>query len=55
MDCEKLVAMTKRWGYTASHQYLIDIYGMTQKEAEECAKKVGIDLGYWALSREAVS
>jgi hypothetical protein len=50
MDCEKLVAMVKRWGYT-SHQYLVDVYGMTQEEAEECIKRVGIDLGYWALPK----
>jgi hypothetical protein len=51
MDCEKLVSMVKRWGYT-SHQYLVDVYGMTQKEAEECIKGVGIDLGYCALPVE---
>jgi hypothetical protein len=45
MDCEKLVAMVKRWGYT-SHKYLVDVYGMTQEEAEECVKGV-VDLG-WA-------
>jgi hypothetical protein len=46
MDCEKLVAILKRWGYrNVSHQYLVDVYGIRQEETEECVKKVGIDLG----------
>jgi hypothetical protein len=50
MDCEKLVAIMRRWGYSAiTHQYLIDIYGFTLKEVEECTKGVGIDLGHWGL------
>ena len=51
MDCEKLVALVKRWGYNdTTHQYLVDIYGMTQKEVEECVKGIGINLGYWTLT-----
>ncbi len=49
MDCEKLAIIMKRWGYNATHQYLVDVYGLTQKEAEECIKGVGIDLGHWSL------
>jgi hypothetical protein len=48
MDCRKIVSIVKRWGYgAASHQYLVDVYGMTPKEAEECVKEVGIYLGHW--------
>jgi glycerol kinase len=49
MDCKKLAIIVKRWGYNAAHQYLIDIYGLSPKEVEECIKGVGIDLGHWPL------
>ncbi len=49
MDCKKLAIIVKRWGYYVVHQYLIDIYGLPPKEAEECIKGVGIDLGRWPL------
>ncbi len=49
MDCEKLVTIMKRWGYNAAYQYLVEVCGLTQKEAEECIKRVGIDLGHWPL------
>jgi len=52
MDCEKLVAIVRRWGYNVAHQYLVDVYGLTPKEVEDCVKGVGIDLGHWALSGE---
>jgi len=55
MDCEKLVAIVRRWGYNVAHQYLVDVYGLTPKEVEGCVKGVGIDLGYWALSGGIVS
>ncbi len=49
MDCEKLVAIIKRWGYNTTYKYLIDIYGLSPREVEECVKGIGIDLGYWSL------
>jgi hypothetical protein len=49
MDCEKLAIIVKRWGYYTAHHYLVEVYGLTQKEAEECIKGVGIDLGHWPL------
>jgi len=55
MDCEKLVAIVRRWGYNVVHQYLVDVYGLTPKEVENCVKGVGIDLGYWALERKIKS
>jgi len=56
MDCEKLVAIVKRWGYNVAHQYLVDVYSLTPKEVEDCVKGVGIDLGHWVLwPGEAVS
>jgi Mn-dependent DtxR family transcriptional regulator len=51
MDCQKLVVLTKRWGYhNIEHRYLIDVYGLSQKEAEECTKEVGINIGWATLS-----
>ncbi len=49
MDCKKLITIVRRWGYNTAHQYLVEVYGLTQKEAEECIKGVGIDLGHWPL------
>jgi len=49
MDCEKLVAIVRRWGYNVVHQYLVDVYGLAPKEVEDCVKGVGIDLGHWVL------
>ena len=51
MDCERLLSLMKRWGYRGvSYQYLMDAFGMTYEEAERCAKKAGIDLGYGFFS-----
>jgi hypothetical protein len=50
MDCRKLAIIVKRWGYNAAHQYLVDIYGLPPKEAEDCVKGVGIDLGRWSYA-----
>jgi len=49
MDCKKLAMITKRWGYNATYQYLIDVYGYSKKEVEECVRGIGIDLGLWSL------
>ncbi|MFZ8839667.1 MAG: hypothetical protein ACO2PM_12335 [Pyrobaculum sp.] len=48
MECEKLIAITKRWGYYTTHRYLTDVYGYSKKEVEECVRGVGIDLGFWS-------
>jgi len=50
MDCEKLLIMLKRQGYRGvTYQYLTNNYGVPLQELEECAKKVGVDLGYGVL------
>jgi hypothetical protein len=51
MDCQKLVVLMKRWGYrNIEHRYLVDVYNMSQKEAEECTKEVGIDIGFYGAA-----
>jgi hypothetical protein len=49
MDCEKLITMIKRWGYSTTYQYLADVYGYSKKEIEECARGIGVDIGFWSL------
>jgi len=49
MECEKLIAITKRWGYNTTFQYLADVYGYSKKEIEECVRGIGVDLGLWSL------
>jgi hypothetical protein len=49
MDCERLVAIVRRWGYDVAHRYLIDVYGLPPREVDECTKGIGIDLGRWSL------
>jgi len=50
MDCIKLLIMLKKRGYRGvTYQYLKDNYDVPLQELEECAKKVGVDLGYGVL------
>jgi len=42
--------MMRRWGYRGvSYKYLAEVFGMTEEEAVECAKKIGVDAGYGVL------
>ncbi len=50
MDCERLLLMLRRQGYRGvTYRHLSDVFGISIDEAEKCAKKVGVDLGYGIL------
>jgi hypothetical protein len=47
MDCERILLMMRRWGYRGvSYRYLAEVFGMAEEEMVECAKKIGVDVGY---------
>ena len=47
MDCERILLMMWRWGYRGvSYKYLAEVFGMAEEEMVECAKKIGVDVGY---------
>ncbi len=53
MDCVRLLGLLKRWGYRGvSYIYLAEAFGVTEEEMKECAKKVGVDVGYGVLFQD---